>query len=71
MSVLRNDEFEKKYNYHLIEKCCFNCKHSSGYIECLDCTHPENKTDDGHESMVDATAVCNVWEKKSWDDYND
>lgn len=64
MSVLSNTEFEKKYNFHQIEKCCLTCKYGSGYIECLDCTHPENVTDDGCAALVDAITVCDLWEKE-------
>jgi hypothetical protein len=69
MSVLSNDEFAKKYNYYFIDKCCYTCKHSTGYIEWLACAHPENKTDNGTESVVDARGICDEWVEKPLEDF--
>lgn len=67
---MTSEEFNNYYNLHSIDKCCFFCKYSEGYIEWLKCTHPER--DINNPEYVEATQICEAYkEKEEWNSYNE
>ena len=52
-------EFAKKYNYMHEEKCCWTCKFSDGYKDCLECFNP--KLEEKHGIETDMNAKCDLW----------
>ena len=64
------EDFERKYNYRLAERCCANCKHGeNGYEGCATCRHPERFDFGRHNDFriraynVNQSDVCDAWEK--------
>ena len=57
---MTNQEFEKKYNYRMADKCCGCCRHGDSEAdgECA-CKHPDR---DGY-GLTDQCCICDEFEE--------
>ena len=56
-------EFQEKYHYNSIKRCCNSCKHEEDYDdEFCKCHHPFVEENGFMLSSYDC--VCDLWEKK-------
>ena len=66
---MTEEEFESKFNFHSIEKCCWKCKYSSGYVEWLECANDLYGEDRRYPPNIEPYCVCDLFEEKPEEAY--
>lgn len=57
------DEFRKKFNVRMCEKCCATCRHGRDLCDdgAYNCLHPLIR-EEGESILTSAESVCDAWE---------